>query len=247
MKLKSEAGSKLNELCSNVGIPSRLFTDNAGEETGVEWETVRRKHVIHQGYTEPHTPWQNKAELDIGEEKAHYRRIMHHAQAPEALWDHGFEHTDESRQNLARKNLGWRTPFEVLTGDTPDTSDLLDFGYYDWVWYWDPNSTLFPADPRQLGRWLGRDHADGPAMCYKILKPNGHWIVCSSCTPLSDSDKRDAAVNDRMAAFTTKIDDIIGNFDPSFILEEETAEFETIQSLDDTQDETDLPPLDVDA
>jgi hypothetical protein len=33
MKLKSEAGSKLNELCSNVGIPSRLFTDNDGEET----------------------------------------------------------------------------------------------------------------------------------------------------------------------------------------------------------------------
>jgi hypothetical protein len=106
MKLKSEAGSKLNELCSDVGIPSRLFTDNAGEETGKEWETVRRKHLIPQGYTEPHTHWQNKAELEIGEEKAHYRCIMHRAQAPEALWDHGFEHTDEIRQNLARNNLG---------------------------------------------------------------------------------------------------------------------------------------------
>jgi hypothetical protein len=60
-------------------------------------------------------------------------------------------------------------------------------------------------------------------MCYKILKPNGHWIFRSSCTPLSESDKRDAMVNDRMAAFTTKTDDIIGKFDPSFILEEETA------------------------
>jgi hypothetical protein len=55
MKLKSEAGSNLNELCSNVGIPSRLFTENAGEETGGEWETVRRKNLIPQGYTEPHT------------------------------------------------------------------------------------------------------------------------------------------------------------------------------------------------
>jgi hypothetical protein len=34
MKLKLEAGSNLNDLCSNVGIPSRLFTDNSGEETG---------------------------------------------------------------------------------------------------------------------------------------------------------------------------------------------------------------------
>jgi hypothetical protein len=53
---------------------------------------------------------------------------------------------------------------------------------------------------------------------YNILKPNGHWIVRSCCTPLLDSDKRDAAVNNRVSAFTAKIDDIIGKFDPSFIL-----------------------------
>jgi hypothetical protein len=35
-------------------------------------------------------------------------------------------------------------------------------------------------------------------------------------------------------------------FDPSFILEEETDEFETLPSLDETEDESDLPPLDVD-
>jgi hypothetical protein len=57
MKLKSEAGSKLIQLCSNVGIPSRLFTDNYGEETGGEWETVSRKHLIPQWYTEPHNTW----------------------------------------------------------------------------------------------------------------------------------------------------------------------------------------------
>jgi hypothetical protein len=83
-------------------------------------------------------------------------------------------------------------------------------------------------------------------MCYKILKPNGHWIGHSSCTPLSDSDKRDAAVKNLMTAFTTKIDDIIGKFDPSFILEEETAEFETLPSLDENQDVSDLPLLDID-
>jgi hypothetical protein len=101
MKLKSDSGSKLNELCSSVGIPARLFTDTAGEETGCEWETVQHKHLIPQRYAEPHTPWKNKAEIEIGEEKAHYRRIMHRYQAPEALWDHGFEHTHQIRQNMA--------------------------------------------------------------------------------------------------------------------------------------------------
>jgi hypothetical protein len=57
-------------------------------------------------------------------------------------------------------------------------------------------------------------------VCYKILKPNGHWIVRSSYTPLSDYDKRDAAVKDLMNAFTTKIDDIIGKFDPPLYIGE---------------------------
>jgi hypothetical protein len=151
-------------------------------------ETVCRKHLIPQCYAEPHNPWQNKAELEICEEKAHYRIIMHRDQALEALWDHGFEHTDQIRQNTARNNLGWRTPLEVLTGDTPDISDFLDFGYYDWVWYWDPTSARFPEDPLKLGSWIGRNRAHGPSMCYKVFKPNGHFIVRSSCTPLTNAD-----------------------------------------------------------
>jgi hypothetical protein len=46
MKLKSVAGSNINEICSSVGIHGMLFNDNAGEETGGEWESVRRKHLI---------------------------------------------------------------------------------------------------------------------------------------------------------------------------------------------------------
>jgi hypothetical protein len=127
------------------------------------------------------------------------------------------------------------------------------FGSVDWrhtgyiqSFIFGSNQARFPADPRKLGQWLGRDHANDPAMCYKILKPNGHWTFRSSCTPLSDSYKSDAVFKDRMTAFTTKIDDIIGKFNPSFILEEETDEFETLPSLDETEDESNIPPLDVD-
>jgi hypothetical protein len=69
MKLKSDEGSKLNELCSIVGFPSRLFTDNAGEGTGGEWETVRRKNLIPQRYTEPHIPWQTRWSLKLAKKK----------------------------------------------------------------------------------------------------------------------------------------------------------------------------------
>ncbi|MGH7954974.1 MAG: hypothetical protein ACREOZ_03350, partial [Gloeomargaritales cyanobacterium] len=41
MKLKSEAGEKLNEFVIDIGIPELVETDSAGEETGAEWERVR--------------------------------------------------------------------------------------------------------------------------------------------------------------------------------------------------------------
>jgi hypothetical protein len=246
MKLKSDAGSNINELCSSVGVPIILFTGNSSEETDGEGETVRRKHLIPQGYIEPHTPWQNKAGLEIGEEKAHYRGIMHRSQAPEALWDHGFEHTDQIRQNTARQNLGWRTPLEVLMGDTPAISNLLDFKNYDWVWYWDPSNARFPADHRELGRWLGRNHAHGPAMCFKVSKPNIYFIIRSSCTTLTNAEKSDPAVRDHITDFTNDVDNIIGKFDSSYILEEDTAGVEGLPPLDESDDEHNLPTLDVD-
>jgi hypothetical protein len=134
----------------------------------------------------------------------------------------------------------------VLTGDTPDISDLLDFGYYDWVWYWYPTSARFPADPHKLGRWLGLNHAHGHAMCYKVLKPNGPFIIRSPCTPLTNADKNDPAVRDRMHAFTKDDDNIIEKFDSFYILEEDTADVEGLPPLNEPDDESNLPPLDVD-
>jgi hypothetical protein len=131
-------------------------------------------------------------------------------------------------------------------GDTPDIYDLLDFGYFDWVWYWEPTSACFPEDPRNIGRWLGRNHAHGPAMCYKVLKPNEHFIVRSSCTPLTNADKNDPAVRDRMTDFTNDVDNIIEKLDSSYILEEDTADVEGLPPLNKCDDESNLPPLDVD-
>jgi hypothetical protein len=83
-------------------------------------------------------------------------------------------------------------------------------------------------------------------MCYKVLKPNGHWIVRSSCTVLTDADKHDPVVKDHMVAYSLELEAIIGKFYPSFILEEDTADTEALPPLDATEDESDLPPLDLD-
>ena len=44
-----------------------------------------------------------------------------------------------------------RTPLEIITGDTLDISEFLDFGFYDWCWY----SNAFGMAKTKLGQRLG--------------------------------------------------------------------------------------------
>jgi len=102
MKSKSEAFTALNSFCHNVGIPNPFVTDNAGEETFGDWEEARKKFLMEQCYTEPHSPWQNKAELEIHEFRKHYRRTMHKKRIPEVLWYYCLEYVSEVRVLTAK-------------------------------------------------------------------------------------------------------------------------------------------------
>jgi hypothetical protein len=109
MRSKAEAGDALNRTIRDVGIPELgIHTDNAGEEGGVdtEWERVRKHFLIPQTFVEPYSPWMNRAELEIGAFKTHYRRIMNRNRCPEALWCFGATYTSEIRELIARPSLG---------------------------------------------------------------------------------------------------------------------------------------------
>jgi hypothetical protein len=71
MKLKSEAGFALQEFIQDVRVPSILHTDGAKELTEGKWKEVCRTHGIKQTFTEPHSPFQNRAEVNIRELKKH--------------------------------------------------------------------------------------------------------------------------------------------------------------------------------
>ena len=57
MKLKSEAGLKLNKWIMDNGIPGLLITNNTWEETYGIWGEVTKKYLIPQKWTEPGSPW----------------------------------------------------------------------------------------------------------------------------------------------------------------------------------------------
>jgi len=98
--------------------------------------------------------------------------------APRCVWDFGLVYESELMRLIPRGNER-RTGYEMLTGETPDVSPWLDFGFWDRVWYWD-ESTRADQAGRKLGRWLGVAHRVGGAMCYWIMNVSGKVIARTS-------------------------------------------------------------------
>lgn len=212
---KADAHIKLDAFCKSYGLPQTLITDNAYEETLGNWEAVVKSYLLKQRTTEPYSGWQNRAELEIRELKKHYRRIMHRSRCPEAFWCFGLMYTKDIRKFMPRATLDWRTPFEVLTGETPDTTEFIEFDFYGWVKYRDISSGL--EDDVHLGRWLGVAHDIGQSMCYFILKSNGHVIARSTVRPLLDEEWRSEIEKEARQAFMTKLKEHVADFDPELI------------------------------
>ena len=70
------------------------------------------------------------------------------------------------RNILASRKLNWRTPTEILTGNTPDIS-VFRFYFWEHVEYFDP-SMKQPHDGWLPGRFLGISWDSGDSMTFYI-------------------------------------------------------------------------------
>ena len=137
---------------------------------------------------EAYTPNQNKAEAMIRKLKRCYRRAMHKSHAPAILCDHCLQLMAEIRRHttLNLLSLEGETPHTVHTGESPAISHLVEFEWYQLVWYMNPGQ-----DGHRLGRWLGPSHSVGQAMCSKILTAKDKLIHHSSVWPVQANNNND--------------------------------------------------------
>ena len=166
LKTESHSSQALKDFGRSIGIPRAIKSDNAKAETGLEWTTWCRKHRVKTTYTEPHSPWQNKAERGIGDLGRMVKRNMERYNVP--LSRHGWcqLHCAQVRNHLASRKLNWRTPSEKLHGDTPDIS-MFRFHFWEPVEYLDPTAKQ-PSSGWKRGRFLGINQDAGDSMTYFI-------------------------------------------------------------------------------
>jgi len=207
---RSDAHLALNKFLHEIGIPSELHTDGAGELVHGEWDKLCQRHKIYRTFTEPHSPWQNIAERAGGIIKSRTRDMMRRTNTPITLWDYCLEYVAELRCMTATGifDLNGRTPFETVLGFTPDISELTEFSWFDWVWFHDPVN----PDKDHLGRWMGPAHNIGQGLAYYVLNQNAEVIVPSTVSAIDPNDIAPYDLQIRQEEYTKRVESIIGNF-----------------------------------
>ena len=134
-----------------------------------------RKYEIKGHVTETKRSNQNAVEGCIQELRQRWYRAMFKTCCPRALWSYGILYVSNITQITASfaADLQRRTPLEALTGETPDISQYLDFGFYDRVWFKEDAG----LGETKLGRFLGVSHY--------IVSLVSYWVFPASGIPMS--------------------------------------------------------------
>ena len=172
MITESNGPDALLEFFREIEVPLSIRRDNAKMQASQAWNDIMRKYNCADEFTEPYNPQQNPAERTIGLIKNAMKRCFADTGCDPKAWYRLAAHISDITNCTAYASLGWRTPIEKSTGETPDISGLLLFKFWEPVYYYDP-----PTEGELLGRWLGRANNYGDTMCYWILNENEQLIV----------------------------------------------------------------------
>ncbi len=135
----AQAATALKDFMRDVGTPKNLKTDSASEFVGQKSEFVEtvKKKGINLTYAEAgrkNQVWQ--ADVAIRGLKTRWHDKTVSKNVPRRCWNYGLKHAAKVMQMIPGNRHDSRTGYEEVTGKTPDISELLDFDFWDLVWYW---------------------------------------------------------------------------------------------------------------
>ena len=199
-------GNSLRSFISEYGIPEHLTCDGAAVQTGRHtiFQKTIRKHQIKSHVSAAYRPNENPVEGSIREIKTRWYRLKAKKKVPDRLTDFGIKYIAETGNVIVNssKYSNGRTPIEIITGDTPDISEFIDFGFYDWCHY-RTNAGL--GEP-ELGRWLGISHRVGKLMSYWILPKSGIPISATTVQRVTNLEKQTDAFKSTMNDFQKQLE-----------------------------------------
>ena len=207
----NQVGQSLNDFIFDYGAPNHLTYDGAAVQVGkntVFQDTIRKAHILYH-VSGPRRPNENPAEGAIRDIKMRWYRLQTKKNIPDRLWDYGISYVCETGNIIptSSKYSKGRTPIECISGETPDISEYLDFGFYDWVMFRN-NAGLGNSE---IGRWLGVSHRVGQLMSYWVLPASGIPISCTTVQLVTEMEKGTDEFKEKMEQYTAKVNTRIGD------------------------------------
>ena len=243
MERKSEFHDCLQVFCKEVGVPISLVVDPSGEQTSKAVKRFCNQVGTTLRILEEHTQWANRAELYIGFLKEAIRNDLKKSNCPMVLWDYCAQRR-ALIHNLTPRNLFQLekcTPYQMQYGVQGDISNLCHFDWYDWCYYREEASNLFPKQKELLGRVLGPSKNEGNEMAQNILNFKANVVPRRTVRRLKQSELESESEKQKRSAFTANITKRLGD---SLSLPPISAKPESMDPLDfDPRDQDEDEPI----
>ena len=131
--------------------------------------------------------------------------------SPKRLWDHCFKLQALICSNTTNKiyMTARQVPETMMTVNTADISTICQFGWYDWLMFYD-NIPSFPDDTARLGRYLGPTIDVGSMLTATILTETGQYVCRSTLQHMDNGDCNSAVHKDIKQKIDEAIDQKLG-------------------------------------
>ena len=213
IKTDGQFVNTLLDVIKTRGAMDKLISDRAQAEISSKVKNILRHLFIKDWQSEPHYQHQNASERRYRNVKHNMQRIMNTFGVPPQFWLLVLEYVCFIMNRTALASLNWRTPFEKLTGSTPDISMIYRFKFYDRIYYKHDESRGedFPSTSNEkAGRFVGFSENVGHAMTYKIWTEDTSKIIYRSRIKLASIEPNlllDQSENSDNDSNTQLIDD----------------------------------------
>ena len=127
----------LKKYFKEIGVPEKLICDQAREQVKGDSKILCHDAGCTVVELEKGTPSSNRVERAIKTLKDETKNDLFQSNCPMVLWDYALERRAKIICCTPRSNylLNGSTPHTKLTGQIADISNLVDYGWYDWVIY----------------------------------------------------------------------------------------------------------------
>ena len=119
LKRKAEIPLAMKSFFKDVGVPDTLVADGAPEQIAGESRCLCQMVQCHIDQLQPHTPWTNRAKLNIGKLKQRTKEDLKASGSPMVLWCYCAKRQAKILSATCRNIYGMtgQTPYSKLTGE----------------------------------------------------------------------------------------------------------------------------------